>query len=93
MVAGEGGAVDVAANAFYRADVAVLVHDFTLGNRDGIGALNDHAFEDIKINFLVVGFGGNGTRFLRVPHNDIRIRADRDRALARVDVEDFRGVG
>lgn len=93
MVAGEGGAVDVAARAFDGADIAVLVHDVTLADGDGIGALHFHAFEDVEVDFLVVGFRRYGTGLFRVPHDNIRIRADRNAALARVDVEDFRGVG
>ncbi|EGY01694.1 hypothetical protein AZA_75583 [Nitrospirillum viridazoti Y2] len=41
----------------------------------------------------MVGLGGDGLGGRRVPHHQIGVGADGDRALARIDVEDLRGVG
>lgn len=89
VVAGEGGAVDVAAGAAHGADVAVFIDDLAARDGDGVGALDLHAFEDVEIHFLVVGLGGDFAGLLRVPHNDIRVCADGDIALARIDVENL----
>ena len=51
------------------------------------------AFEDVEVDLLVMGLGRDGPCALRVPQDQVGIGADLQRALARVEVEDLRGVG
>ena len=56
-------------------------------------ARHRHALEDVVVDLLVMGLGRDGAAGLGIPHHDVGVGADADRALARVDVEDLRGVG
>src|SRR5262249_26120299 len=76
-------------------DVQLSVGPDQLTLADGVaGAAADlHALEDVEVDLLVMGPGGDGAGRLGVPDHDVGIGADADRALARIDVEDLGGVG
>ena len=66
---------------------------FAPGNCTSGEALDLHTFEDVEVYVLMMGFGGDGSAGILVPDDEIGIGAKRDGTLARVDVENLRGVG
>ena len=64
-----------------------------LANGVASNAAHRFALEDVEVDVLMVSFRGDRARTVRVPHHDVSIGAHLDRPLARVEVEDFGGVG
>src|SRR5688572_21955033 len=82
---GERWAVDVAARALRDVELAISPHHLALADGVAGNALHRHAFEDVEVDVLVMRLGRDRARAFGVPHHEIGIGADADRALARID--------
>src|SRR5688572_8722009 len=90
---GERRAIDVTARALDDVELAVGPHHLALADGVARDALHRHAFEDVEVDVLVMRLGRDSARACRVPHHEVGVGADADRAFARIDVEDLRSVG
>src|SRR5215475_2623120 len=78
----EGWPRNVAAGAAPGVELAVGPHDVAL--RDGVRghALHRETLEDVVVDLLVMGLGRDGAPGIGVPHQDVGVRPDAQRALA-----------
>mmetsp|Transcript_10612 Transcript_10612/g.26009 ORF Transcript_10612/g.26009 Transcript_10612/m.26009 type:complete len:202 (+) Transcript_10612:25-630(+) len=86
-------ALHVAALAADGLELPALVHHGALAKRVHSQARDLHALVHVEVDLLVVRLGADRARALGVPQHEVGVRARRDGALAREDVEDLGGVG
>src|SRR5206468_1315889 len=71
--------------ALLGAQFAILPSDAAAGQRDARRAGAGDAFEHVVIDAAGLGLGRDGLGPGRIPDHEIRVGADRDGALARID--------
>lgn len=88
----EGRAINVAPSTAHGAEFALGINQLARRNRVARDARYFQPFEDIEVDLLMVGFGADRFGARGVPHDDIGVSPDSNRALARVEIEDLRRI-
>src|SRR5690606_24116199 len=87
------GAAEVAAGAALDAEVAVGEGELAGDDGVGDGAADLEALEDVAVDLVPVGAGADHRAGGPVVDEQVRVGADPDRALARVEAEDLGRLG
>jgi hypothetical protein len=87
-----GNGSHVFAGAGFGAQIAIKPGDLAGRKRGAWQPGTGEAFEDVVVDAADLFIGGNGLGGPRIEDHEIGVGTNRDRALARIDVEDARNI-